>query len=142
MAGHSSERGRDIKLFGALFVLVGLIDLLIIEFFPAYALKLFGVTIAGPLAYIVKLHSPAAHFVIGYGFLFLRPWAWGLAMAYGGFGIVSELLNQLAFGFHRLRTGFMVSTVLFLCYLAWRRALFADPLPPARRLASTPEVPS
>ncbi len=142
MAGHSSERGRDIKLFGALFVLVGLIDLLIIEFFPAYALKLFGVTIVGPLAYIVKLHSPAAHFVIGYGFLFLRPWAWGLAMAYGGFGIVSELLNQLAFGFHRLRTGFMVSTVLFLCYLAWRRALFADPLPPARRLASTPEVPS
>lgn len=142
MAGHSSEHGRDIKLFGALFVLVGLIDLLIIEFFPAYALKLFGVTIVGPLAYIVKLHSPAAHFVIGYGFLFLRPWAWGLAMAYGGFGIVSELLNQLAFGFHRLRTGFMVSTVLFLCYLAWRRALFADPLPPARRLASTPEVPS
>ncbi len=142
MAGHSSERGRDIKLFGALFVLVGLIDLLIIEFFPAYALKLFGVTIAGPLAYIVKLHSPAAHFVIGYGFLFLRPWAWGLAIAYGGFGVVSELLNQLEFGFHRLRTGFMVSTVLFLCYLAWRRALFADPLPPARRLASTPEVPS
>ncbi|GMV51183.1 MAG: hypothetical protein UZ03_NOB001001034 [Nitrospira sp. OLB3] len=142
MAGHSSERGRDIKLFGALFVLVGLIDLLIIEFFPAYALKLFGVTIVGPLAYIVKLHSPAAHFVIGYGFLFLRPWAWGLAIAYGGFGVVSELLNQLEFGFHRLRTGFMVSTVLFLCYLAWRRALFADPLPPARRLASTPEVPS
>lgn len=142
MAGHSSEHGRDIKLFGALFVLVGLIDLLIIEFFPAYALKLFGVTIVGPLAYIVKLHSPAAHFVIGYGFLFLRPWAWGLAIAYGGFGVVSELLNQLEFGFHRLRTGFMVSTVLFLCYLAWRRALFADPLPPARRLASTPEVPS
>lgn len=86
MAGHSSEHGRDIKLFGALFVLVGLIDLLIIEFFPAYALKLFGVTIAGPLAYIVKLHSPAAHFVIGYGFLFLRPGLGGSPWRMAGSG--------------------------------------------------------
>lgn len=84
MTKHGVERGLDVTLFGALLVLVGLIDVLIIEFFPVYALKLFGVTIGGPLAYLVKLHSPAAHFLIGYGFLFLRPWAWGLAMAYGG----------------------------------------------------------
>lgn len=143
MSKHGVERGLDVKLFGALFVLVGLIDVLIIEFFPAYALRLFSVTIDGPLAYVVKLHSPAAHFLIGYGFLFLRPWAWGLAMAYGGFGITSELMNQLEFGFHPLRTGFMAATVLFLCYVAWRRSLFADPVPPARRLASSsPEVPS
>jgi hypothetical protein len=77
------------------------------------------------------------HFVIGYGFLFLRPWAWGLVMAYGGFGIMSELMNQLVFGFHPLRTSFMVTTVLFLCYVAWRRTLFADPLPPTKRLASS-----
>ena len=142
MTRHTAERGRDIKLFGALFVLVGLIDVLIIEFFPAYALKLFGVTIAGPLDYVVKLHSPAVHFLIGYGFLFLRPWAWGLSIAYGGFGITSELMNQLTLGFHPLRTGFMVATVLFLCYVAWRRTLFADPVPPTQRLASSsPEIP-
>ncbi len=143
MARHTTERGLDIKLFGALFVLVGLIDVLIIEFFPAYALKLFGITIVGPWAYPVKLHSPAVHLLIGYGFVFLRPWAWGLAMAYGGFGITSEWMNQLEFGFHPLRTGFMAATLLFLCYLAWRRTLFADPVPPAQRLASSsPEVPS
>ena len=105
MIGRTASRGLDIKLFGALFLLVGLIDLLIIEWFPAYALKLFGVTIAGPLAYLVKLHSPAVHLLIGYGFLFLRPWAWGLAMAYGGFGLTSELMNQVQFGFHPLRAG-------------------------------------
>lgn len=137
MARHTAERGLDIQLFGALFVLVGLLDVLIIEFFPAYALKLFGATITGPPAYPVKLHSPAVRFVIGYGFLFLRPWAWGLAIAYGGFGITSELMNQLAFGFHPLRTSFMVTTLLFLCYVAWRRTLFADPLPPTKRLASS-----
>ncbi len=143
MMKQATPRGIDIKLFGALFVLVGLIDVLIIEFFPAYALKLFGVTIAGPMAYVVKLHSPAAHFLIGYGFLFLRPWAWGLAMAYGGFGLTSELMNQFQFGFHHLRTGFMVTTAVFLCYVAWRRVLFADPVPPTTRLASSsPEVPS
>ena len=49
--------------------------MLIIEFFPTYELKLFGIMIVGPLAYPVKLHSPAVHFLIGYGFLFLRPWA-------------------------------------------------------------------
>ena len=143
MTKHGVERGLDVKLFGALFVLVGLIDVLIIEFFPAYALKLFGVTIDGSLAYLVKLHSPAVHFVIGYGFLFLRPWAWGLAMAYGGFGITSESMNQLEVGFHPLRACFMAATVLFLCYVAWRRSLFADHVPPAQRLASSsPEVPS
>jgi hypothetical protein len=141
MIQQTTQRGTDIKLFGALFLLVGLIDVLIIEFFPAYALKLFGVTIAGPMAYVVKLHSPAVHFLIGYGFIFLRPWSWGLAMAYGGFGLTSELMNQVQFGFHQLRTGFMVSTALFLCYVAWRRILFVDPAPPATRLASSsPEV--
>ncbi|MBI4003314.1 MAG: hypothetical protein HY348_16235 [Nitrospira defluvii] len=76
MTKAATDRGLDVKLLGALFLLVGLIDVLIIEFFPAYALKLFGITIAGPLAYSVKLHSSAVHFLIGYGFLFLRPWPW------------------------------------------------------------------
>lgn len=141
MTKDSPDRGRDIKILGALFLLVGFVDALIIEFAPGYALKLFGVTIVGPLAYPVKLHSPAVHFLVGYGFVFLRPWAWGLAMAYGGFGLTSEFMNQLEFGYHPLRTGFMALTCLLLCYVAWRRTLFADPIPSTRRLASsTPEM--
>ena len=52
-------------------------------------------------------------------------------------------MNQLEFGFHSLRTGFMAATLLFLCYVAWRRTLFVDAVLSASRLASsTPEVPS
>jgi hypothetical protein len=116
--------GLDIKLLGSLFFAVGLVDLLVIEIFPGYALKLFGVVIPASLAYPVKMHSPAVHFFIGYGFVFLRPWAWGLAMAYGGFGLVSELMNQLTFGFHPLRSGFMGATLMFMGFLLWRRHLF------------------
>jgi hypothetical protein len=122
----ASRAGRDIQLVGSLFLAVGLVDLLIIELFPAYVLKLFGVVMPASLAYPVKMHSPAVHFLIGYGFLFLRPWAWGLAVAYGGFGLLSELMNQLAFGFHYLRSGFMGATCLFIGYLLWRRHLFTQ----------------
>jgi hypothetical protein len=64
--------------------------------------------------------------LIGYGFLWLRPWAWGLSLAYAGFGLVSELMNQLTFGFYVLRTGFMVTMFLFTVYLIRRRRLFTD----------------
>ena len=94
--------------------------------FPSYALKLFGAVVIGPSSFLVKLHSPAVHLLIGYGFLWLRPWAWGLSLSYAGFGIVSEAMNQLAFGFHPLRSGFMASTALFIIYLYWRRQLFTD----------------
>ena len=50
----------------------------------------------------------------------------GLSLAYAGFGIVSEVMNQLAFGFHYVRTGFIVTTVCFALYLLWRRQWFAD----------------
>ena len=41
-------------------------------------------------------------------------------------------MNQLEFGFHSLRTGFMAATLLFLCYVAWRRTLFVDAVLSAR----------
>ena len=117
-----SQVGTDIKLFGGLFMIVGTLDLLMIVLFPSYVLKLFGAVVSGPSQFLVKLHSPAVRLLIGYGFLWLRPWAWGLAVAYSGFGIVSEMMNQFAFGFHPVRTGFIGSTLLFLGYLLWRRA--------------------
>jgi hypothetical protein len=142
MDSTATDGGRDIKLIGAMFILVGFIDVLLIESFPSYSLKLFGATIGGPLAYPVKLHSPAVHLLIGYGFVFLRPWGWGLAVSYGGFGLISEFMNQLEFGYHAMRAGFMSLTVLFLWYVVWWRMVFADPLPPQHRLTPpTPEVP-
>jgi len=118
--------GVHIKLLGGLFLIVSLVDLVIIVLFPSYALKLFGTAVTGPPSFLVKLHSQAVHLLIGYGFLWLRPWAWGLSLAYAGFGIVSESMNQFAFGFHAVRSGFIASTALFVLYLFWRRHLFTD----------------
>jgi hypothetical protein len=118
--------GLDIKLLGGLFLIVGAVDLVIIALFPAYALKLFGSAVTGPASFFIKLHSPAVHLLIGHGFLWLRPWAWGLSIAYAGFGMASEVMNQLAFGFHVVRSGFIATTALFVIYLYWRRHLFTD----------------
>jgi hypothetical protein len=118
--------GVDIKLLGGLFLIVGVVDLVIIVLFPSYALKLFGTAVTGPSSFLVKLHSPAVHLLIGYGFLWLRPWAWGLSLAYAGFGIISETMNQLVFGFHAVRSGFIATTALFVIYMFWRRHLFVD----------------
>ncbi len=124
---HPKRIGVDLKLFGGLFLVVGAVDLIIIVLFPSYALKLFGTAVTGPSSFLIKLHSPAVHLLIGYGFLFLRSWSWGLAVAYSGFGIVSEIMNQMAFGYHEVRTAFVLSTLLFVAYLLWRRTLFSDP---------------
>lgn len=124
---RAPQTGIDITLFGGLLLIVGAVDLIIIVLFPSYALKLFGTVVTGPSSFLIKLHSPAVQLLIGYGLLWLRPWAWGLAVAYSGFGIGSEIMNQVAFGFHTVRTGFIGSTLLFLGYLLWRRTLFNDP---------------
>lgn len=118
--------GRGIQLLGGLFLIVGAVDLVVMVFFPSYALKVFGTAVTGQASFLVKLHSPAVHLLIGYGFLWLRPWAWGLSLAYAGFGIVSEAMNQLAFGSHVVRSGFIATTALFAVYLFWRRHLFTD----------------
>lgn len=131
--------GRDIQLLGGLFLIVGTADLVIIALFPAYALKLFGAAVTGPASFLVKLHSPAVHLLIGYGFLWLRPWAWGLALVYAGFGLVSETINQLTFGFSSIRSGFMVATLLFTCYLTWRRTSFIDEPMPENRPKPEPQ---
>ena len=86
--------GVDIKLLGGLFLIVGVVGLAVIVLFPFYAVKLFGPAVTGPSSFLVKLHSPAVNLLIGDGFLWLRPWAWGLSLVYAGFGIVSESMNQ------------------------------------------------
>jgi hypothetical protein len=66
--------GTDIKLLGGSFIIVGMVDAIIIVLFPDYALKLFGTAVTGPASLLIKLHSPLVHLLIGYGFVFLRPW--------------------------------------------------------------------
>jgi hypothetical protein len=51
-----------------------MVDAIIIVLFPDYALKLFGTAVTGPASLLIKLHSPLVHLLIGYGFVFLRPW--------------------------------------------------------------------
>lgn len=131
--------GRDIHLLGGLFLIVGTVDLVIIALFPAYALKLFGTAVTGPASFLVKLHAPAVHLLIGHGFLWLRPWAWGLALAYAGFGLVSEAMNQLTFGFSQIRSSFIVTTLLFALYLVWRREVFIDESMPENRPKPAPQ---
>jgi hypothetical protein len=131
--------GVDIKLLGGLFLIVGTVDLVIIALFPDYALKLFGAAVTGPASFFVKLHTPVAHLLIGFGFLCLRPWAWGLALVYAGFGVVSEGMNQLTFGFSQIRSGFMVTTLLFAFYLVWRRTVFIDEPMPENRPKPEPQ---
>lgn len=123
---RANRIGLDIKILGGLFLIFGTVDLVVIALLPSYAFKLFGLAVTGPSSYLVKLHSPAVHLLIGYGFLWLRAWAWGLSLAYAGFGLVSETMNQLAFGFHPGRAAFMATTLLFAAYLIQRRTLFTD----------------
>lgn len=120
------QSSRAIQLLGGLFLIVGTIDLVIIVLFPDYALKLFGTAVTGPALFLVKLHSPAVHLLIGYGFLWLRPWAWGLSLTYAGFGIASEAMNQMTWGFSQVRSTFMLTTLLFAWYLVWRSEVFSD----------------
>lgn len=129
---RANRVGLDIKILGGLFLIFGTVDLVVIALFPSYAFKLFGVAVTGPSSYLVKLHSPAVHLLIGYGFLWLRPWAWGLSMAYAGFGLVSETMNQLSFGFHPVRSAFIATTLLFAAYVIRRRCLFTDDDPAAK----------
>jgi hypothetical protein len=131
-----TKSGRDIQILGGLFLIVGVIDLVITVIFPTFVLKLFGTTVTGPSSILVTLHFPAVQLLIGYGFLWLRPWAWGLSLAYAGFGMVSEVMNQLVYGFHIVRSGFIVITAVFVIYLFWRRHLFTD------HTAITPARPS
>jgi hypothetical protein len=59
--------------------------------------------------------------------------------AYAGFGLVSEAMNPLTFGFSQIRSGFMAATLLFASYLIWRRAAFIDESLPENRPKPEPQ---
>jgi hypothetical protein len=47
-------------------------------------------------------------------------------------------MNQLTFGFSQIRSGFMVTTLLFAFYLVWRRTTFIDETMPENRPKTEP----
>jgi hypothetical protein len=48
-------------------------------------------------------------------------------------------MNQLTFGFNSIRSGFMVTTLLFASYLIWRRAAFIDESMPENKPKPEPQ---
>ncbi len=78
---RGKQKGTDIKLFGGLFLIVVVVDLVIIELVPSYALKLFGTVMTGPSEFLITLHFSVMHLLVGYGSL----------VATLGFGVGSGL---------------------------------------------------
>jgi hypothetical protein len=118
------DSGRDVQLIGALFGIVGVVDAVIITLYLQYDLKVFGTTLTNTSGLLVKFHSPTVHYLLGHGFLLLQPWAWGLAVAYAGFGIVSEIMNQVVWEMSWIRSGFILMTMFFVVYVIHRRGVF------------------
>jgi hypothetical protein len=55
-----------------------------------------------------------------------QPWVWALAVAYSGFGLVSESMNHWSFGWSVVRCALMMTTALFAMYLLWRQWLSVE----------------
>jgi len=137
MGGHvsatDSERdskffpspGLDIRTLGGLFILAGCVDLFWILSYPHYALKVFGTTFTGITGELIKLQHPVIHWIIGYGFIKTRPWAYIAFLLYLGLACVSELTTQVVEGYHPLRTTMIVISLLFGGYIVARRNIFS-----------------
>ena len=118
--------GMDIRVWGLLFVVSGIVDLTWILAYPAYALKVFGTTFSGWVGDFVKYQHPVIHWTIGYGFWHKRRWAlWGY-VTYLLLACFSETMNQMVFGFHATRTTMVLLSVTFGTYVVARRHVFTS----------------
>lgn len=113
--------GADLRLFGWLLTLSGIVDLFWILLYPDYALKVFGRTFTGWPGWAVKLQHPVIHWVIGYGFARARRWALWTYLAYLAVAILSEIVTQVVGGWHQVRITMMSVSLLVAGYLWMRR---------------------
>ena len=118
------SRGKDIKIFGILFVLSGFIDLVWILSYPEYALKIFGTTFEGWRGVLAKFQHPIIHWAIGYGFWHQRHWAFLGYLVYLVLACLSETTNQIIFGYNATRTSMVIASLLFGTYIIARRDIF------------------
>lgn len=127
VGGGSMRRGwaagADIRCFGWLLVLSGLIDLVWILAYPEYALTVFGRTFTGWIGWGVKLQHPVIHWVIGYGFARVRRWALWAYLVYLAIAVVSEIVTQVVGGWHSVRMTMMTVSVAMATYLWARRGV-------------------
>jgi len=127
MAKPAPETYPDMVCFGFLMLFSGATDLYIIIANPHYNLPIFGVTLTGWAGWLVKLVAPPIHFVAGYGAIWGRKWAYPLLMVYALYGLMSATVNRLHLPPpHRIRTIFIVATLLFMGYLYARRNHFRN----------------
>ena len=123
---HAHPVGLDSNALDGRFLIGRTIGLIVIALLPADAFKRFGVAVTSHASYRVKRHSPATPRLIDYGPLWLRPWAWGLSLVYAGYGLVRETMHQLLLRLHPVGSEFVDTTRLFVAYVIWGRALFAN----------------
>ena len=121
---YSWNSGADIKILGILFILSGFVDLVWTISNPGYALKVFGTTFDGIPGLFVKLQHPFIHWLIGYGFWNTRRWVYLTYLFYLALACLSEITTQVVQGYHPIRTTMVMVSILFGCYIIWRRSIF------------------
>ncbi len=118
---------RDVVFFGILMILSGAGDLYIIVSNPEYSLPFFGTKPYGIFGGVVKSVHPFIHFASGYGAIYGKRWAYPLFMAYSVYGLANAITNRMLLPPpHRIRTVFIIGTILVMGYLYWRRNQFKN----------------
>jgi hypothetical protein len=117
----------DLIFFGVLLILAGFTDLYIIFANPEYSLAFFGMKFTGLANWIHKLIAPPIHFVLGYGTILGRRWAYTFLMVYSFYGLANATVNLWVLpGPHTIRTRFIIGTVVLLGYIFYRRDAFKN----------------
>ncbi len=117
----------DVVFFGGLMIVSGMMDIYIIVANPEYRLPMFGTRPEGALGWFVKLTAPPIHFLAGAGAILGKRWAYPLMMGYSIYGLTNAVVNRLLLPPpHRIRTIFIVATLLLIGYLYSRRDQFKN----------------
>ena len=117
----------DIIFFGCLMIVSGIMDFYIIIANPQYRLPFFGIKPEGVIGWASKLIHPFIHFAAGFGALYVKKWAYPLFMVYSIYGLTNAMTNRILLpGPHRIRTIFMILTLLVMVYLYKRRGVFKN----------------
>ncbi len=115
----------DLIIFGIVMIVSGVFDVYIILANPEYRLPVLGKKLDGPVTRYFIFLFPLFHFIVGYGVIVCRRWAYYLFIVFSVYGIVSPTINFFRFPPpHRIRTILLIGSVLVLAYLYWRRKYF------------------
>jgi len=117
----------DFVVLGVLMIFSGGMDLYLIVAHPEYGIPTFGVKRTGTVGWALKLIAPPMHFVLGYGALSGRRWAYRFLMLYSLYGLFNAAVNRMLLPApHRIRTVFLIGTLIFIGYLYIRRERFKN----------------